>query len=125
MKLLGIDYGKRKIGIAVADGNLSKPLKVIRINSFLDAADKIKRLVADLGIEKIVVGISEGKMSKECIEFAKLLGADTFDETLSTQDAQNLSILAGIKRKKRRNMEDAYAASIILQGYIDSNELLV
>jgi len=45
---------------------------------------------------------------------------ETFDETLSTYNAQRASIEAGMKRKKRKDMEDAYAATLILQGYLDS-----
>ena len=45
---------------------------------------------------------------------------ETFDETLSTHDARRVSIEEGMKRKKRKGMEDAYAATIMLQGYLDS-----
>lgn len=121
MRILGIDYGKNKIGIAFADGSLAEPIQVIRYSSPGNLKEKIKQLIKKFDVEKIVVGISEGKMAEESINFAKEFGAETFDETLSTQDAQNLSREAGISQKKRRKMEDAYAAAIILQNYLDNH----
>ena len=64
-------------------------------------------------------------MAQESLKFARELENDlevavaVADETLSTKDAQRLSREAGIKQKKRKNMEDAYAASIMLQSYLD------
>lgn len=112
MRILGIDYGRKKIGLAISEGGLAEPWKVIR-------PDEIEKILKDEKFEKIVVGISEGEMAEESKEFAETIGAETFDETLTSRDAQKLSMEAGIKRKKRKIMEDAYAASIILQNYID------
>lgn len=119
MKILGIDYGRRKVGLAIAEGSLAAPFKVLSVESFDDAIEKVKKLLQVLQVEKAVVGVSEGEMGEEQKEFARVLGAETFDETLTTQDAQKLSIEAGISRKKRRGMEDAYAASVMLQNYLD------
>ncbi len=120
MKTLGIDYGRSKIGLAVSEGILAEPMQVIRYKDTKVLEQKIKEIVETEKIKKIVVGVSEGAMGKESREFAKRLGAETFDETLSSQDAQRLSIEAGISQKKRKGMEDAYAAAIILQNYLDS-----
>lgn len=130
-KILGIDYGRSKIGLAVADGPLADPWKVIRVNSFEDAIQKTKSAFAEasLGgqVDKVVVGISEGEMGKESEMFAAKLKlslgvpVETSDETLSSQDAQRMSREAGVSQKKRREMEDAYAASVVLQNYLDSN----
>jgi len=119
-KILGIDYGRAKIGIAVGVGGLSEPLIVIKVENFEDAVGKIKKVIESENPEKVVVGISEGEMGEESEKFAKELDAATFDETLSSQDAQAMSREAGIPQKKRREMEDAYAASIMLQNYLDS-----
>lgn len=125
MKILGIDYGRSKVGLAVGIGTLAEPLKVIRVNSFDDAVGKIK-IETDLEKpDKIVVGVSEGAMAGESAEFAKAIGGETFDETLTSKDAQKLSIEAGIARKKRHEMEDAYAASIMLQNYLDSTYVIL
>lgn len=120
MKYLGIDYGKKKIGLAISDGKLAEPMKVIRYKDIESLLQQIKKIIEKEKIEKVVVGIAENEIAKEQKEFAKMLNAKTYDETLSTQDAQNLSIQSGIQRKKRKKMEDAYAASIMLQNYLDS-----
>jgi putative Holliday junction resolvase len=120
-KILGIDYGRKKTGLAIAEGPLAEPLFVIRYSDIKTLEAKIKELVEKYKIEKIVIGVSEGKMGKESREFADRLGAETFDETLTTKEAQNLSIEAGINQKKRQEMEDAYAAAIMLQNYLDSH----
>ena len=119
MKILGVDYGRSKIGLARAEGPLAEPFKVIKVNSFDDAVQKLKREIEIEKADKIVVGVSEGAMGEESKEFAKAFGADIFDETLSTYEAQEKSIQGGIGRKKRREMEDAYAATVMLQNYLD------
>jgi len=120
MRLLGIDYGRRKIGLAISEGKLAEPWKVIKVNNFEEAVIKVLQVLQVLQVDKVIVGISENKMAEESKKFAKRIGAETFDETLSTHDAQRVSIEAGMKRKKRKGMEDAYAATLILQGYLDS-----
>lgn len=126
MKLLGIDYGRAKMGLAIATSPLAQPLEVFRYKDVGEALEKIKRISEQNEIEKIVVGVSEGEMGEESRKFGNKLAAeidievDYSDETLTTADAQLLSISAGMSRKKRRRMEDAYAATIMLQGYIDT-----
>lgn len=122
MKTLGIDYGRSKIGLAIGVGTLAEPLKVVRVSSFEDAVQKIKKEIEMEEPDKVVVGVSEGEMGEESRKFAEEIGATTFDETLTSRDAQKLSIEAGINRKKRREMEDAYAAALMLQNYLDSFE---
>lgn len=113
MRILGIDFGLRKIGLAIGINNFAEPWKVVNLAEF-------RKILEEEKFDRLVVGISEGKMAEESRKFAKEIGAITFDETLSTKDANRLSIEAGIGRKKRKNMEDAYAASIMLQNYLDS-----
>jgi len=127
MRILGIDYGRAKVGIALGINGFSEPLNVIRYKDIKILSDRIKLIIEKEKIEKIVVGISEGQMAQETKEFVKAIQPfiqSTIilsDETLSSQDAQRMSREAGIGRTKRREMEDAYAASIMLQGYLDSN----
>ena len=120
MKILGIDYGRSKIGLAIADGNLAGPMGVVRYTDSKLLEDKLKKIIEENNVEKIVVGISEGKIAEESKKFAESIGAATFDETLSTQEAQIRSREAGIGQKKRHEMEDAYAATIMLQNYLDT-----
>lgn len=123
MRILGIDYGRKKIGLAISEGKIASPFKVLRVINFEDAVEKTKRILKQEKADVVVVGISEGEMAKESKRFAGKIGALVSDETLSTKDAQYLSITAGIGRKKRKNMEDAYAASVMLQRYIDSQKI--
>ncbi|MBI2103574.1 Holliday junction resolvase RuvX [Candidatus Woesebacteria bacterium] len=121
-----------KVGIALGDTDsaLAEPCKILRYSDTRILSAKIKRIVKDEGVEKIVVGVSEGKMAGETKEFGKLLEQELKipvvfqDETLTTADAQALSIEAGINRKKRKGMEDAFSAALILQKYFDSVSLL-
>jgi putative transcription antitermination factor YqgF len=120
MRILGIDYGRSKIGLALGVDRFAEPLKVIQVSSFEDAVQKIKKEMDKEKPDKVIVGISEGAMGEESKKFAMGLGAGTFDETLTSKDAQTLSIQAGVRQHKRHQMEDAYAASIMLQNYLDS-----
>ncbi|KKS96142.1 MAG: hypothetical protein UV71_C0001G0016 [Microgenomates group bacterium GW2011_GWC1_43_13] len=119
MKILGIDYGRRKVGLAIANGPLAAPWKVIKYKDAKVLIENIKEIIRKEGIEKTVVGVSEGEMGEESKKFAREIGAVTFDETLSTQDAQIRSLEAEIGQRKRHEMEDAYAAAIILQNFLD------
>ena len=128
MIFLGIDYGKRKIGLSLGDDEtkLSQPLKVLRVKTKNEAIKKIANEVRVNNVETIVLGVSEGNTKKETEEFGKELVKQVpitllyQDETLTTHDAQTLSREAGIGQKKRREKEDAYAAALILQSYFDS-----
>ena len=126
MRLLGIDFGRAKIGLAVSEGFLAEPYSVIRYEDEKELLEKIKVLVDKEQIDKVVVGVSEGKSAEEATSFGEKLrelGLEVifFDETLSTVSAQELSREAGMKRKKRKALEDAFAASIMLQSFLDSN----
>lgn len=125
MKILGIDYGRSKIGLAIAEGSLADPMGVIRYTDTQILVDKLIKIIEENNVEKVIFGVSEGEMAKESKNFSINLGkiikipVETFDETLSTQDAQRMSMEAGIGQKKRHQMEDAYAAAIMLQNYLD------
>ncbi len=127
MKILGIDYGTSKIGVSISEGFLADPYKVIRYQEENDAIEKISFIVKNEGIEKIVVGVSEGESAESSEAFGKILKnklaieVDFWDETLSTQEAIDKSIEAGMGREKRKALEDAFAATIMLQSYLDTN----
>jgi putative Holliday junction resolvase len=126
MKYLGVDYGRRKIGLAISEGKLAEPWKVIRYKDIKILRDEIKKIATDLETETIVIGISEGEMGEEEKEFSSSLrktgiSVINWDETLTTQEAQRLSQEAGISRKKRKSLEDAYSAALILQDYLDNH----
>lgn len=126
MRILGIDYGRKKVGVAIATGFLAEPYKILRYEDIKILVKEINEIVGTERIEKVIVGISEGEMGKESRGFSLSLRerldipVATFDETLSTQEALRLSIEAGHTKGKRKRLEDAYAASVMLQSYLDS-----
>lgn len=103
--ILGIDYGPKNIGLAISEGYIAQPLKVIH-----DVAD-LNKIVADLKIEKIIIGISEGKSLDIAKEFGRKLQTvlrlpvEFVDETLTSHEAGD--------------KQHAKAAAIILQRYLD------
>jgi putative holliday junction resolvase len=126
MKLLGIDFGERKVGLALAISKIAEPYSVVRYQNLGQIIAVIAEIIEKEGIDEVVIGISEGKMADETKKFAEKLAEVvtrkiTFhDETLTSKEAQRLSIESGMKRKKRRSLEDAFAASLMLQDYIDT-----
>ncbi|MCJ7805358.1 Holliday junction resolvase RuvX [Patescibacteria group bacterium] len=131
MRILGIDYGRKKIGLAFADSKLADPLAVVHGETTEELIEDLKKIIIKNQVEKIVVGISENEMGEESKRFSLSLKeklkipVETFDETLTTQEAQKLAIEAGIKRQKRKELEDAYAAALMLQSYLDEKEINV
>ncbi len=127
MNILSIDFGLSKIGVGIATSKIADPYTVIRyknnellFKTILEIAEKEK-------IQKIIVGISEGETAVKTREFIEGLKKEInipieeFDETLTTFDAQRLSMESGMRRSKRREMEDAIAAAVMLQNYLDMN----
>lgn len=123
MKYLGIDFGLRRIGLAISEGQLASPLKILEINSIPDAIEKVSRFIQKNDFDKIIVGFPEGKMQKNVIGFVSALQkkgfkVETESETLTSKQALQSMIQQGVGQKKRRH-EDAYSAAEILQNYLD------
>ena len=131
MKLLGIDFGTKKIGLAIAENDLVEPLGIISAQGgsasggkFSNWESQIGQICQIEGVEKIVVGISEGKSGQRAKVFAKKLARATdlpvelTDETLTTRQA-----LAKMKTvgKKWKDKPDAIAAALILQQYLGTS----
>lgn len=129
MKTLGIDYGRKKMGLAIAEGTLAEPYKVIRYKDFKTLAEKIKETIRKENIGRVVIGVSEGQMEAETRRFGwqleKAIGItlEYWDETLTSSDAVRLSIEAGIKRQKRKTLEDAFAAALMLQSFLERRDV--
>jgi putative Holliday junction resolvase len=125
MRILGIDCGLARIGLALADDELAQPFGVIENNPRL--MRKINEICQANKIEKIVIGLSEGKMAQKVKKFAQevsqviKLPVDFQDETLTSQEAVVKMIEAGKGKKYRQTKSDAFAAAIILQAYLDSH----
>lgn len=124
MHYLGIDFGLKRIGLAISDGIIAAPLKTLEVKNFKDSIEKIQKLIKEEGSEQIVVGLPEGRIGQTVLGFIKALRQSGLnvveaDETLSTQRATAQMIDSGISRKNRQ-INDATAAAIILQNYLDS-----
>lgn len=123
MKYLGVDFGLRRVGMATSEGILASPLHTIEVRNLQDAVQKVSQLAKDQAFTKIVVGLPEGKMGQTVLRFVKALKkmgfeVETEDEILSSQRAIQEMIELGIPKKARR-VNDAQAAAIILQNYLD------
>lgn len=123
MKYLGIDFGLRRIGVAISDGEIASPFKILEVRNLKDGVRKILELVKSEGFDKVVVGLPEGKTGRMVNGFINQLKKNGLnvietDETLSTKQALENQILTGVSRKKR-TINDDIAAAIILQNYLD------
>lgn len=129
MNILGIDFGLKKVGIAIAISKIAEPLTVLRYEDENKLVERIKEITQKELIEKIVVGVSEGQMAENSKTFGQKLSTETqipvefHDETLSTKDAIKLAIEGGLGRSKRKSLEDAFSATLMLQNYIDQAKL--
>ena len=129
MKLLGIDYGRKKIGLAIGDTivKLVEPMQVLSNSRFKFQS---LRLIKENNIEKIVIGLPSGKMDDEIKNFGKNLEKNSgviveyFDESLTTLDAQKILLASGRRRKSRKEREDAIAAAIMLQSFIETTSFI-
>lgn len=128
MKYLGIDFGLRRIGLAISEGELASPWQIIEVRGFSDAVEKISKIIIQQeDIIKVIIGLPEGKMAKNTTGFINALIKKGFEvesvpETLSSKKALQIMIQQGIGQKRRRH-EDAYSAAEILQNYLDSQSL--
>ena len=121
MILLGIDYGRKRIGLALAVNNIVEPRKSIvwREKKKEELFLKIKEICSQEKVEKIVVGLSHGKMGQETRRFVdelkKIVGlpVELVDETLTSWQAEKM---VGWRHK---NKIDAVAAALILERYLD------
>lgn len=126
MNYLGIDYGEKHIGIAVATTFVAEPLEVIPTAL---AFDRIKELLLEYQIDVIIMGLSENLMAERIRAFAEQLTTRFQlpiiyqDETLSSQDTRRTLAKHGAKRSVRQAKTDHYVAATILQEYLDSHLL--
>ena len=132
-RLMGIDPGRRRIGIAISDENkiVATPYTTIVKKNYTGLVSEIKKIYAEHQIEGIIVGNpinmdgSEGKSSQSASDFCKNLSNNItipivmWDERLSSQAAFNLSGDLDINTSRKVEKLDQNAASFILQGAID------
>lgn len=125
MYILSIDYGKSKIGLAIGDTDtrIAQPYKVIPNSEFNGT---VVGVLSKYQIKKIIIGLPGNYLDIEIKTVGEKL-TEMFkipvvfiDETLTTQDAQQMLINSGLKRINRKEKEDAVAAAIMLQYYLES-----
>ncbi len=134
MRILGLDYGSRRIGVAICDelGMTAQGVATIARKNRETDLNTIAELVRRHGVERIVIGYplrldgSEGIQCEKINRFVRRLEMRfslpviRWDEAFSTKEAEELLRGRGVAREKRREVVDRVAASLILQGYLDA-----
>jgi putative Holliday junction resolvase len=134
MKVLGLDIGEKRIGIAVSDalGCTAQGLTVLQRNGADDDIGAIQELIDTSQVSEVVVGLpknmdgSLGEGAQKVMSFVSKLEESLsipivlWDERLTTAEATRVLLQADVSRKKRRTVVDKIAAVLILQGYLDS-----
>jgi putative Holliday junction resolvase len=131
-RIIGIDFGLSKVGIAISDpsGIISMPLEVIRYKQQKDLVESLKRIASEKNVKTLVIGYplsmnyKENKMTEIIDKFKSVMEKNNFDihledERLSSQYAKKIMIQQNIKTGKNKEMIDVLSASIILQTYLD------
>ena len=132
--LLCLDYGLAKVGVAVGSIAPTTPLDVIRYSSLDQLLAMVQRVVIQERPEGILIGwpadhlSSSTKQTDQIKAVGDMLGRLTglpvvyYPETLTTQAATKRMIADGVAQKRRREMEDSYAAAVILDSYLQGLE---
>jgi putative Holliday junction resolvase len=132
-RVLGIDLGSRRIGVAVSDGLglTAQPRATLDRHGGRRDIDAIAAAVKDAGAERIVLGLpldperGEGPAARRAREFgAKLAAAlhlpvELVDESFSTVEAEAVLLAADVSRQRRKQVVDKLAAAVILQRWLD------
>lgn len=136
MRILGLDFGSKTVGVAVSDALMitAQGVEIIRRKSpskLRQTLARIEELVKEYEAEKIVLGFpknmnnTEGERCEKTKEFKEMLEKRTglevilWDERLTTVSADNSMMEMGIRRENRKEYVDEIAAIFILQGYLD------
>ena len=131
-RIIGIDFGLSKVGIAISDpsGIISMPLETIRYKNQKELIEVIKKIALEKNVKKLVIGyplnmnFKENNMTEIIDKFKIVMENNNFaihleDERLSSQYAKKIMIQQDIKTGKNKEMVDVLSASIILQTYLD------
>lgn len=137
MRIMGLDFGSRTVGVAVSDSLLitAQGLEIIRRkeeNKLRQTLARLEELIEEYEVEEIVLGLpknmnaTEGVRAELTREFQDKLERRTglpvilWDERLTTVAADKTRMESGVRRENRREHVDKIAAALILQGYLDS-----
>lgn len=136
MRIIGLDFGSKTVGVAVSDELLitAQGVEIVRRKSpgkLRQTLARIEELITEYGVEKIVLGYpknmnnTEGERCEKTKEFKEMLERRTglevvlWDERLTTVAADRSMMETGIRRENRKDFVDEIAAIFILQGYLD------
>ena len=136
MRILGLDYGSKTMGVAVSDplGFTAQGVEIIRRkseNKMRQTLARIEELIAQYQVEEIVLGLPKnmnntlGDRAEKSLELKETLERRTglpvvmWDERLTTAEAERTLIETGVRRENRKQFLDQMAAVLILQGYLD------
>jgi putative holliday junction resolvase len=123
MNCLSIDYGSKRIGIAISTSGIIEPFSVVKNDS--NFLNYLKNIISENKIEKVFIGVSEGLFAKRTLEFAKFLRQnisfpiETVEEAVSTIEADQIFKTNKKSKKDYKNKIDAIAAAVILQRVIN------
>lgn len=122
-KTLAIDFGTKRLGLAISIATLADPLKIIPNND--QTIKEIQKVIEEESIKQILLGLSEQEMAVKIKDFAKELEKNIdlpiifYDETLSSKETHQKINTSHMKKSKKRQPIDHYAASHFLQEWLD------
>jgi putative holliday junction resolvase len=133
MRVLGIDHGTKRIGLAISDelGVIAQPLEFVPAEPFANFLARLKQIISEKQVELLLVGMprnmdgSYGPAALKVQEFVAVLRdavaipIKTWDERLTSAQANRFLIQADVRRDKRKEKVDKTAAAILLQSYLD------
>ena len=137
MRILGLDYGSKTVGVAISDplGITAQGVGTIwrkQENHLRQTLARIEELISEYQVERIVLGYPKnmnntiGERAQKSLEFKEMLERRTglevimWDERLTTVEANRTLMEASVRRENRKQYLDQLAAVFILQGYLDS-----
>ena len=133
MRILALDHGTKRIGVAVSDEThtIAQPLEFIPAEPFADFLARLRQLIREKEVGLILVGLprnmdgSYGPAAEKAQTFvaalkdAIVIPVETRDERLTSAQANRVLIQGGVRRDKRKVKVDKMAAAILLQSYLD------
>ena len=134
MRIMALDYGTKRVGVALSDelGLIAQPLEFIPAEPKDECLRRLKEIVDSKSVTEIVIGIprnmngtygpaaESARAFADSVKTALSISVKTWDERLTTVQANRALIESGMRREKRRQKVDQTAAAILLQSYLDS-----
>lgn len=134
MRILGLDVGDARVGLAISDPEriTAQPLDTVPRDE--NTVTRISEIIGEFSVSVVVIGLpllmsgKEGEQARKVREFSQELSSATgvpisfIDERLTSREAEGLLLSGGVKRKKRKSASDRLAASLILRSYLDQDK---